>query len=184
MGKSCTVNMLRYLGYPVFDADAIVAKLYAQDKSFVEEVMINFPDAAISGGGIDRSILAQKVFSDDMLRKCLEGLIHPRVWSASEQFTLKYRRLRTRLVFWDVPLLFQSRMQHSCEEIWVVSASEALQRRRALRRKGWDMQRLEAVRAIQVAPAIQERMADRLIVTSLGKAHTLRCLKRYIANIM
>ena len=182
MGKSSTVKMLRYLGYPVFDADAEVAKLYAQDTDFIEEVMIYFPEAVDLAGRLDKVLLAQRVFSDNSARKTLEGLIHPRVWHASEQFTRKHQRLRTRFVFWDVPLLFQSRMQHSCDEIWVVSASEFLQRRRALRRKGWDEQRFEAIRAIQLPPFVQERMADRLIATGLGKAHTLRCLKQYISG--
>ena len=181
MGKSSTVKMLRYLGYPVFDADATVAGLYRDDQGFLQEIKTLFPESAGLGSQVDKALLAQRVFSDPSARKLLESLIHPRVSRLAERFALRHQRLRTNIIFWDVPLLFQSELQYYCAEIWVVAAPEALQRRRALQRTGWSQERFEAIRDVQVAPNRQKTMADRIIPTGLGKAHTLRCVKRSIA---
>ena len=182
MGKSSTVHMLRYLGYPVFDADATVADFYRRDQKFIKEIETLFPETLDSERRINKGFLAQKIFADHSARKILEALVHPRVAHAAERFTMQHQILRAKMVFWDVPLLFQSEMQFSCDEIWLVSAPETLQRRRALQRKGWDRARFEAIRKLQIAPETQQKMADRVLATGIGKAHTLRCLKRCIVQ--
>ena len=181
MGKSSAVKMLCYLRYPVFDADATVAQLYQFDQALIQEIVATFPEVLVDNE-INKGFLAQKVFSDVQVRKRLERIIHPKVHQAAKLFTAQCQRLRSRVVFWDIPLLLQSDLQYQCDEIWVVSAPAFLQSRRVLRRKGWDQERFDKVRRLQVSQMIQEKMADRIIPTGIGKAQTMRCLKKYISE--
>lgn len=183
MGKSTVVRMVRFLGHPVFDADAAVARLYREDVRLCAQIAKVFPEAADFYGVINKAVLTRRVFQDVSVRNILEEIIHPGVRRAAKSFVNRHRRLRRKMVFWDVPLMFQSGMDQFCTEVWVVSCSETLQHRRVLRRAGWDEERWKSVCRIQLSSQVQERLADRVIPTGLGRAITFRHLKRGIAQL-
>ena len=63
MGKSTTAQMFRDLGCAVFDADAEVHRLYAEDGAAVPVVAELFP-AAVTGNAVDRTIMSSLVLND------------------------------------------------------------------------------------------------------------------------
>ena len=180
MGKSTVVKMLRYLRHPVFDADAAVADLYLRDKELNDAIAFQFPDTLDVHGKVCKQLLAKRVFANDAERQALEAIIHPRVFCMAKKFHHQQRCLRRKIIFWDVPLLFQSPLQCFCDEIWVVTCSDALQHRRALRRPHWDVQRFETIRSLQVPARTQRLYADRLIMTGVERGTVFRELKGHL----
>ena len=60
MGKSAVTSQLKFLGFPVFDADATVHDLYKTDIDTIRSVGNLFP-AAIENGSVNRALLSRSV---------------------------------------------------------------------------------------------------------------------------
>ena len=79
MGKSETAKIFKSLGFPVYDADKSVHKLYRKGQKGAEAIKKVFPSAISSEGGVDRSVLGSLVVGDKANLKKLESIIHPLV---------------------------------------------------------------------------------------------------------
>src|SRR6266568_2235557 len=79
-GKSAVAGMLRELGFPVLDADALAHRLIEPGQPAHDEVLREF-GAEIAGadGRIDRAKLAAVVFAARGKLERLNGIVHPRV---------------------------------------------------------------------------------------------------------
>ncbi len=182
MGKSTAAKMLRDLGIPVFDSDAASRATTAPGGSALAAIAERFPDVMVNGV-LDRQGLAKKVFSNAHDLKALERIIHPLVRADRQHFIRRVAHQRKHLMVFDIPLLFETKSEHECDVVFVVTAPTFLQRQRALARPGMDEARLRGVLAKQM-PDVQKRArADAVIPSGLGKAHTLRCLKKALMLI-
>ena len=118
-----------------------------------------FPDVVVDGE-IDRQRLGQRVLgSPEDLRK-LESLIHPLVRKRRESFIAHWRKQGSPFVVLDIPLLFETGQEKELDYVIVVSASEDVQRKRAMARPGMTEQKLAGILARQMPDA--------------GKAHARR----------
>ena len=176
MGKSVAAASFRRLGVPVQDSDAEVHKLMAKGGGAVAAIEQAFP-GVVKDGAVDRTALGAKVFGDPAALKRLEGILHPRVAEAREEFLREHARRGTRVVVLDIPLLFEVGADALCDAVVVVSAPAFLQAIRALRRPGMTPERLAAVRARQLPDAEKRRRADFVVPTGLGRAESLRRLR-------
>ena len=88
MGKSTVADMLRDAGIPVFDADAVVHRLYAKDGAAVEPVGRLFP-SVVKQGAIDRAALSKEVLNDTGAMKNWKRSFIP--WCAANR-TRSWRR--------------------------------------------------------------------------------------------
>ncbi|TVR96285.1 MAG: dephospho-CoA kinase [Rhodospirillales bacterium] len=179
MGKSTAAAMFRRLRVPVFDADREVHALLAPGGGAFASVSAAFPDA-LRDGCLDRSRIARRVFDDPEALAKLERILHPRVMRAQCRFLQTMARRRMRLVVLDIPLLFETGGERGCDAVAVVTAPEFIQRQRILARPGMDRARLSATLARQMADAEKRRRADFVIPTGLGKAETMRHIRRIV----
>jgi dephospho-CoA kinase len=178
MGKSTAAMLLRYLGVPVFDADAAVHVLLGPAGKAIPAVHKNFPDV-VGSRGVDRKALGAKVFADARALAALEAIIHPLVKAERAKFLARAVG-RRRVVALDIPLLFEGKTAHLCDVVVVVSAPAFLQRQRAMARPGMTASRFEGTLKRQWPDARKRRHADVVIPTSLGKRETLRRLKQLL----
>lgn len=96
-GKTTVLNFLKKLDAYTLSADILVSELYRTEKvtSWLKE---NF------GTSLKQDI-AKKVFLNPSLRKKLEDFLHPKVWQLAME---KIKKDKPRLVFFEIPLLFES----------------------------------------------------------------------------
>jgi dephospho-CoA kinase len=183
MGKSTAAAMLRRLGVPVFDADAMVHGLLAPGGGAVAAVARAFPGVRDEAGGIDRLRLGQRVFGDPAARRRLEMILHPPVRRAEGRFVSAARRRRERLIVLDIPLLFETGGDRRCDAVLVVSAPARLQRERVLRRPGMTESRLAGILRAQLPDREKRRRADFVVLTALGRGGTYRHLKAIVTAL-
>jgi dephospho-CoA kinase len=183
MGKSTASGMLRQLGVPVHEADAVVHVLLAPDGAAVPAVLAAFPGTGSIAGGIDRARLGAVVFGDDVALRRLEAILHPMVRRAERRFLTLQRRRRVPLVVLDIPLLYETGAERRCDAVLVVSAPEFLQRQRVLRRPGMTTAKFRAIRAKQVPDSAKRRRTPWIIPTGLGRAVTRRALRKALAAL-
>lgn len=179
MGKTTAANMFRYLGVPVYDADAAVHELLGSGGAAVGPISDVFPNVVIDGA-VDRIKLGDAVFDDSEALARLEGILHPMVRRCQSQFLKTQSALGASLVVLDIPLLFETSGDVNCDAVAVVSAPAFLQRIRVLSRPGMTADRLASILARQMPDVEKRRRADFVIPSGLGRAFALR----RIANIV
>lgn len=126
MGKSTTANMFRDLGVSVFDADAEVHKLQAKNGAAVCLIKEHFPKVIVDEA-VDRFLLAKEVVKNRDVLKTLEGILHPLVHVARNNFISAAKKSGETLVVLDIPLLFEKGGFKDCDFVVVVSAPEEIQ---------------------------------------------------------
>jgi dephospho-CoA kinase len=175
MGKSTAAAMLRRLGLPVHDADAVVHRLMARGGAAVASVTAAFPSVT-RDGAVDRGLLGARVLGDAAALRRLEAILHPLARAEAGAFLAQQARLRRPLAVLDIPLLYETGGERLCEVVIVVSAPAFIQRARVLRRPGMTEAKLQALLARQLTDAEKRRRADFVVQTGLNKGHALRQL--------
>ncbi len=183
MGKSTAAAMLRRLGVPLFDADAVVHRLLGRGGAAVSEVEAAFPGVREEAGGIDRQRLGPRVFGDPEALRRLEAILHPMVRAAERRFVARARARREPLIVLDIPLLYETRGTGRCDFVLVVSAPARLQRERVMRRRGMSAQRFAEILRAQLPDSEKRRRADFVVLTALSKAATFRRLRAIVDEL-
>ena len=182
MGKSTAAEMFRRLGIPVHDADASVHSLFQAGGLAVAPISRRFPDAVVDGA-VDRERLGKIVFGDAAALRDLEAIVHPLVRRERDRFLDLQRRGRRRAAVLDIPLLFETGGEDICDYVFVVSAPAFLQRQRVLARPGMTAERLSSILKKQMPDGEKRRRADYVLHTGLGRAATVRAIKKILRHL-
>ncbi len=158
-GKTTLLEILRELGYPVFSADERVRAYLAPGGQAYAAVRSLCPEALREDGTLDRRILLRRLLQDPAFRARMEGLLHPLVRRDLMTFMEKHRGAGP--VFAEIPLLFEAGWEDLFDEIWVVTCSEEIQRRR-LRERLRDEELVRGLLRLQLPLAEKERRAHRV----------------------
>jgi dephospho-CoA kinase len=167
MGKTETARMFARLGFPVFDADAVVHRLYDTGGAAVQLIAQAFPDAVVDGK-VDRSRLADHVTGDPEALARLESIVHPLVRREQQTFLEAARNAGHAFAVLDIPLLFETGRDRDVDTIVVVSAPEDVQKARLLARPGMTQEKSAAILARQLPDSEKRRRADFVVDTSKG----------------
>ena len=182
MGKSTAAAMLRRMGVPVLDSDAVVHALTRPGGAAIPAITTAFPEVA-AGAGIDRRELSQRAFDDPAVLRRLEQILHPLVRAAQARFLKLQRAQGRRLVVLDVPLLYETGGDKACDAVAVVSAPRLVQMARVLSRPGMTLRKLHGIEARQMPDAEKRKRADFVIPTGLGKRPTWVALKKAVRRM-
>ncbi|MDR2828475.1 MAG: dephospho-CoA kinase [Acholeplasmatales bacterium] len=113
-GKSAVSTYLAKKGYVVIDADNIVSSLY-EDESFKNELEGLF-------GTSKKVDIRNKVFYDEHARSILEKIIHPYVYKEID-YQINEKYIFDKIIFLDIPLLFETKYESNCDEVILVYTS-------------------------------------------------------------
>lgn len=162
MGKSTTAAMFRDLGVPVWDADAIVHRLYAVGGEAVEPLRDLVPEA-VNGGAVSREALKTAMKADPALLTRIESIVHPLV--AADRAGFVAAHADAPLVLLDIPLLFETGGQASVDGSLVVTTDPETQKARVLARPGMTQALFDDLLARQMPDAEKRARADFVIRT-------------------
>ena len=183
MGKSATAAMFAARGVPVYDADAAVHAVYAPGGEAVAPIEAEFPGVTNAQGGIDRTILRQRVVDATAAMKRLEAIVHPIVGGLQRAFLEKAAADGHAMVVLDIPLLFETGGEKRADAILVVSAPPDVQKARVLARGQMTEAEFEAILARQVPDSVKRGRADFVIDTSQGFAHAEQRVDEILAEL-
>ena len=121
-GKSKLTNFLKSKGEVVIDLDEISHTLTDSDEDTINEISKIFgDDIKKQSGGIDRKLLASKVFSNSEKKQQLEEILHPRI---RQVMMNEIGSVKKDNVFVEVQLLAEKNMGSLFDHIIIVSASK------------------------------------------------------------
>jgi len=133
-GKSTVARLLKGLGYPVIDADAIAHTALVQGSPVFGQLVNLFGNEVISGAAIDRAKLARVVFQDKEKLNQLEKIVHPYVQEQVKRQRQGLSDKKYAWAFYDVPLLFEKKLEDQFDAVIVVAAAKETQISRLQRR--------------------------------------------------
>jgi len=161
MGKSTTAAMFAEAGVPVWDADAVVHRLYAPGGAAQKALAAAFPGAT-DGAQVSRPALRALVAENPAVLDRINAIVHPLV----AEDRVDFLRAQSGLVVLDVPLLFETGGDANCDRIAVVSVDAKTQRERVMSRGTMTANEFDAILSRQLPDDQKRARADYVIDTS------------------
>lgn len=163
-GKSTVSQMLKELGYPIVDADLVARQVVEPGSETLEKISEAFGEAFIlPDGTLDRKKVGDLIFNSPESRKQLNDIIHPAIRKEMLRQRAAYVAEGHKVVIMDIPLLFESQLQHLADKILVVSVTEENQLKRLIKRNGLAENEAAARISSQLPMAVKEEGADAVI---------------------
>lgn len=106
-GKSEAAKMFVELGVPVTDVDEISHQLTAAKQPILQDIEAKFGKEYITAeGALNRSIMRDLVFDDDVARDKLNAILHPAIYTEALRQLAQNRHAPYQIL--AIPLLFES----------------------------------------------------------------------------
>lgn len=180
-GKSTVSNMLKEYGLPIVDADIVARLVVEPGRETLKEIVKTFGEEILTEKGeLDRPKLGSIVFNDEEKRKQLNSIIHPAIRQEMLRQRDEHIENGAKVVIMDIPLLFESKLQHFVDKILVVTVSEEVQLKRLMERNNFSEEEAKARIGSQLPLSLKEQGADAVIYNN----GTIEETKRQLENIL
>ena len=172
----------RQFGYPVFDADKEVAKIYKSDKKCFKQLKKKLPKHIISFP-IKKKELKAAVLKNKKNIEKIEKIIHPKVKKNMKKFIESNKK--KKLLIFDIPLLMEKNSLKKNYILIYVDAKQKDIKKRLKKRKGFDKKILNTLKKTQISLKIKKKKSDYSIKNDFNKLNLkkrVRILRKEILN--
>jgi dephospho-CoA kinase len=170
-GKSLAAEYFAACGAEVIDFDQLARDVVERGTEGFEEILVRFGDEVLREGNLDRAKLAEIVFNDDIARKDLEAITHPKIRAAFDAIVAELAP--EDILVSQIPLLAESEHPYAFGFVVTVSASEETRRARLIQRGMKDYQVTMRMKA-QATDAQREAIADAVLINEGSEDDLLR----------
>lgn len=161
MGKSSTASMFVEEGCALWDADAAVHRIYAENGPAVAPIGAIYPQS-IRAGAVDRTVLKAIISKEPDALQRIEAIVHPLV--ADDRNRFRESATADILVF-DIPLLFETGGNAAMDAVVCVSIAPDIQEQRVLERGTMTREQFQMIRAKQMPDDEKRVRSDYVIIT-------------------
>jgi dephospho-CoA kinase len=134
-GKSTVARLLESLGSGVIDADQISHQVSRFGEIGYEKIVSQFGAVILKDNQeLDRKKIADIVFNNPEKKQKLEDILHPLIQARVLEQKENYKKLGQNLCFYDVPLLFEKKMQSQFDFVVTVWCDPEIQLQRLMLR--------------------------------------------------
>ena len=180
-GKSTVAKMITALGLPIVDADIVARDVVEPGAETLTLIAEQFgQDILLEDGTLNRVKLGDIIFHEPAKRKILNDIMHPAIRQEMLRQRDVYLEAGNKHVVMDIPLLFESKLQHFVERIIVVSVSEEVQLRRLMERNNLSKEDALARMHSQLPMSVKEKGADAVIYNNENLGQTEEQLKKIL----
>ena len=179
-GKSLVSNYLQEKGYTIIDADKIGHTALKAEE--VKKQLVNkFGKSILKDNEVNRVVLGKLVFQNKENLKALNNIIHPQIRKdILEQIKAHKDK---KLVFIDIPLLFEAKFDDLVEKIIVVSLDEKIQLERLMNRNSLSKEEaLQRIRS-QIPVREKEKLGDYVVDNSFTQENTYKQVDRILEKL-
>jgi dephospho-CoA kinase len=179
-GKSTVKKLIEGQGVSVIDADLISHQLTEVGATGYEKVLSHFGNEVLNADQtLNRSALGKIIFNNLEKRNQLESLLHPLIQTE----VLRQKNLLAdagqRICFYDVPLLFEKKLEAQFDLIVLIWCDPHLQKHRLKLRNHLTQDEVEARLASQM------RMSSKIYHSHycLDNSSDLRALQKQVEQL-
>lgn len=184
-GKSSVARWFREQGVPVLDADASVREVLTRDVETLAHIREEFgAEVMASDGTVNRPVLGRIVFADAGKRQTLERIVYPRIERMRKQEIERLEKQGQEVCVWDIPLLFENKLESLVQETLLVWVPLKIQIERVASRDKLDSEGIMARIGAQMPLEDKAQLADVLIDNSGTWAETEKQLETYWQGLL
>ena len=183
-GKTTITNYIKKKNIPIHDSDAFVGKLYKKPTdSFLKYLKKIKLGHTLSRRTIDKLVIRDEIFNDLRKKQFLEKYIHSLVGTSRKLFLKKQKKIKAKIVFLDIPLLFEKKLDRVCDYVVLVYAPLHIRKQRSMKRKGMNKGILNKIINSQISDFSKKNKADFVINTSKNKIDSFKKISKIIKLI-
>lgn len=174
-GKSTAARYFESLNIPVIDSDLIVKHLWLHQHDMLDQIETVFHT-------LDKKVIATTIFSNEILRETLNGIVHPYVFLEIARM-VKSLKDETMLVI-DMPLLFEVGYQDQVDYTAVVCVNKEIAIKRVMARDHLSFE--EASKRVASQMPIEEKCekADYILDNQKDKETLYKAIDHMLGSIL
>jgi dephospho-CoA kinase len=182
-GKSSIAKMFKDEGAYVIDFDYLARVVVEPDKPAWKKIIDYFgPEILSPDRTLNRSVLAEIVFSDIKSRKALEGFTHPRIFEKRDTLIKDIKKKDPKaIVIVDIPLLFELSLKKKYDKVILVYVSRDVQIKRAIKRGVLTKEGVEKRLKTQI-PIEEKKLLSDYIINNEGSMKNTRDQVRKVVH--
>ena len=177
-GKSYVAKLF---GYPVFNADAEVIKLYKQNKKCYNKLKKILPDHIISFP-IKKNEISKAIIANQKNLKKIAKIIHPQIRSRLFKFIKKNKR--KKIIVLDIPLLLENKINKKKDILIFVDAKKKEISERLKKRLNLNLKIIKKLRKIQLPIELKKQQSDFIIRNNFKNNNVKKNVKKILKNIL
>ncbi len=136
-GKTTASEYLKSRGFHVIDADRIGHEIMQPGMPvLIELAMVFGGDILDDNGVLNRKKLAEAAFADPQNKKMLDSITHKEIFEEIRRRMDILSDQGVKIVFLDAALLFETGLENTCEQTWLIDAEDEIRIKRAMARDG------------------------------------------------
>ena len=163
-GKSTFCSKLKEKGFKIHSSDEQVAKIYKNpEKKFVTYLRTIGLSKSISKKNIDKKIISKIIFENKQIRKKLELYIFKIVRKKRSDFIKQEKQKKTRLIFIDIPLLFENNLEKRFNKVISIIASKRARLKRLKKTRKMTENQFKNITRSQTSDVIRKKKSDYVI---------------------
>ncbi len=156
-GKTFIANQF---GYPVFNADKEVSKIYKNNKNCFKKLKKNFPNNIFSFP-IKKKELGKLIIENKKNIKKINNIVHPLVRDEMYKFLRNYRNKKA--VVLDIPLLLENKLYKKNYVLIFVQAKKKDINKRLKLRLNYNLKIIKELKKFQLPIELKKKKSDFII---------------------
>ena len=176
-GKS---YVAKKFGYPVFNADYEVSKLYKNNKKIFHKLKKKLPKY-ITKFPVDKNEIIQAILAKKKNLKLIINIVHREIKVKLKLFFKKNKNKKAIIL--DIPLLLENKINTKNDFLVFVDAKKVDIRKRLKKRKSFNVKLLNKFKKIQLPLHYKKRKSNFIIKNNFTKRSVIKDIKNILNKI-
>lgn len=177
-GKS---YVAKQFGYPVFNADAEVARLYKKSRKCYNKLKRALP-AYIVSFPIKKNEISKAIFASQSNLKKIVKIVHPEVRSSMNNFTKKNKS--KKFIILDIPLLMENKINKKNDILVFVDAKKNEINKRLKKRSNFNLKVVKKLKKLQLSVEVKKKQSNFIIKNNFKNNSAKKNVKKVIGKIL
>ena len=184
-GKTTFSNHLKKLGFVVHESDTVVSEIYNNPKkNFLNFIKEKISQDATDHYKINKAEIANVIFSNNKIKKLLERRIHKEVQISREAFIKKYTKKKKKIIFADIPLLFENKLEKSFDSVICIISSKKNRTKRILKNKKFTKENLKKIFKAQTTDKERKKRSQIIINNNKTKKDFIFSVEKVLTRLI
>ena len=177
-GKS---YVARQFGYPVFNADAEVTKLYKKNRKCYKKLKKALPEYIISFP-IKKIEISKAIINGQHNLKKIIKIVHPEIRSRMNNFVKKNKN--KKIIILDIPLLMENKINKKNDILIFVEAKKKEINKRLKKKQNFNSKIIKKFRKFQLPVEFKKKQSDFVIKNNFKNNSIKKNAKRVLGKIL
>ena len=177
-GKTHIANLF---GYPVFNADDEVAKIYKKNKKCYIKLKKKLPDY-ITSFPVKKNKLSEAIISNKNNIKKIVKIVHPEISKKMNIFINKNKN--KKIIVLDIPLIIENKIYKKKDILIFVEAKKKQIEKRLRNRVGYNKKIIQQFKKLQLPVALKKKRSNFIIKNNFKNNSIKKDVKKVLEKIL